>query len=80
MVNKYTYFVENMCKTICKTLRKFYVKLCRKNLFFKKSVQIQSFSQNYPIFSTNLLTTLLPLILTYIFHYSTYSITTTINN
>ena len=75
----FIHFVENLCKSMFKSPCKFHAKLCVKNKIFIHPVQISIFPPIFPAFFATFPTTIPPLYLTNLFHFSTQPITTTIN-
>lgn len=72
--------MDNLCKTPCKSTSKTRANFRVNILMLQKAVYKSNFPLTFPLFSTNLHTTFLPLHLINLFHYSTGSTITTINN
>ena len=72
--------MDNLCKTPCKSTSKTRANFSVNLLMLQKAVYKSHFPLAFPPFSTNLHTFLLPLRLINLFHYSTGSTITTINN
>ncbi len=79
MVKNITYYVEILCKTICKTLRIFLAKIRVKLLFNKNQCKNFIYSHLKSPFSTIFLTIKSPLFSINFFHYFTYPTITTTN-
>lgn len=69
----FIHFVENLCKTIRKTMCIFRVNFCVKNYIFENRVYKLFIPLTFPTFPTTFPTVPPPLFSTSLFHYSTYS-------
>ena len=80
MANQNHQNVEIPCKTLCKTWCIFREYFCEKLKIKHPYVENPTFLLTFPTFSTHFFTNKLPLIISNIFHYSTKSTNTIINN
>ena len=77
---KFIQTAKNLCKTPCKSYSKTRAIFCGNVSSRQKKVQNSTFSHTFPCLSTNFFTTLSPLFISNLFHYSTDPTITTINN
>jgi len=77
---KFIHFVENQCKTFCKSPCISKAKLCVKNLSTKMSVKKTNLFTAFSNIIHHAFHKVLPLDSIYLFHYSTDPTITTINN